>query len=264
MMSLCCRAGAPAEMKPTCGGGTGRVSRPSGQPGLRGRRRPASAPGGTAARARARPHTSHPTRPAQPRTLRLLTPSARCFLTTSPPRKSNFSRLRLPTVHARPASTGVSSSVRSLPYRHRPASRRSESRAPRPAGGARQRVAAGSGGRAGTQQGTVARGAGAAGARGGGGRPPRGGAAELLLLLRRRALTAEPDGGRGQHGLGHLLRLRKRDGQLEAVLARVAGAGDPARHARHVKPAPRARSESAGGLVGWWARCSGRAGPGPG
>mmetsp|Transcript_27278 Transcript_27278/g.69442 ORF Transcript_27278/g.69442 Transcript_27278/m.69442 type:complete len:222 (+) Transcript_27278:442-1107(+) len=65
-------------------------------------------------------------------TRRLVTPSASCLRMTSPPRKSNFSRLRLPTVHARPASMGEMDSSRSLPYRHSPASRRSESRGPRP------------------------------------------------------------------------------------------------------------------------------------
>mmetsp|Transcript_14061 Transcript_14061/g.30454 ORF Transcript_14061/g.30454 Transcript_14061/m.30454 type:complete len:324 (-) Transcript_14061:176-1147(-) len=63
----------------------------------------------------------------------LLTPSASCFLMTSPPRKSNAVLRLLPTHQARPASMGVMSSLRSLPYRHRPASRRRLSRAPRPA-----------------------------------------------------------------------------------------------------------------------------------
>jgi len=48
-------------------------------------------------------------------TRRTLTPSASCFLITSPPRKSHASRRRLPIVQVRPASTGVISSFRSLP-----------------------------------------------------------------------------------------------------------------------------------------------------
>lgn len=60
------------------------------------------------------------------------TPSAIWARMTAPPRKSKASRRRLPTVQVSPASTGVMSSFRSLPYRHSPASRRSASRAPRP------------------------------------------------------------------------------------------------------------------------------------
>mmetsp|Transcript_11808 Transcript_11808/g.49484 ORF Transcript_11808/g.49484 Transcript_11808/m.49484 type:complete len:212 (+) Transcript_11808:318-953(+) len=65
-------------------------------------------------------------------TRRLSTPFSSCFLMTSPPTKSHASRLALPMVQVRPASSGEMVSFRSLPYRHRPASRRSESRAPRP------------------------------------------------------------------------------------------------------------------------------------
>ena len=53
--------------------------------------------------------------PATSPTLRMETPSASCLLMTSPPRKSQASRRRFPIVHVRPASTGVMSSLRSLP-----------------------------------------------------------------------------------------------------------------------------------------------------
>mmetsp|Transcript_4017 Transcript_4017/g.13992 ORF Transcript_4017/g.13992 Transcript_4017/m.13992 type:complete len:222 (-) Transcript_4017:471-1136(-) len=65
-------------------------------------------------------------------TRRLSTPSASCFLMTSPPTKSHASLRDFPIVHVNPASIGPMLSFRSLPYRHKPASRRSESRAPRP------------------------------------------------------------------------------------------------------------------------------------
>ena len=43
-----------------------------------------------------------------------------------------MTRLRFPIVHVKPASIGVVSSSISLPYKHKPASSRKESRAPKP------------------------------------------------------------------------------------------------------------------------------------
>ena len=90
------------------------------------------------------PSTINPTR-------RLGGPSFKCFNTCAAPMKSPFSRRSLPmdmdyanawTVngsehapinHVRPASTGDVFSSMSFPYRHKPASKRRLSRAPRPA-----------------------------------------------------------------------------------------------------------------------------------
>jgi hypothetical protein len=88
------------------------------------------------------PSTIRPTR-------RLGGPSLRCFLTPSAPMKPPVDlrsfpitilsgcalqrcQMDAPMTQVNPASTGVVSSSRSLPYRHIPASRRRLSRAPRP------------------------------------------------------------------------------------------------------------------------------------
>mmetsp|Transcript_11232 Transcript_11232/g.31746 ORF Transcript_11232/g.31746 Transcript_11232/m.31746 type:complete len:219 (+) Transcript_11232:199-855(+) len=60
------------------------------------------------------------------------TPSSICLRILSPPGKENVSLLAFPMVHVKPASGGVVSSLKSLPYKHKPASNRKESLAPKP------------------------------------------------------------------------------------------------------------------------------------